>query len=117
MVCRKVAPRALRCPGADAVAGYSRAAVLLRIQEGVEQRHAGEADGELLRGFHLGLRLFVDALPLNRPSLLLDGSGWAAAAASPGAAGRCAASAAAALSVGRAVAELQPGAQGSHFLG
>ena len=42
-----------------------RAAALLGVQEGVEQRHAGQADGKLLRGFHLGLRLLFDALLLD----------------------------------------------------
>jgi hypothetical protein len=49
---------------------------LLRIHEGIEQRHTGESNGELLRGFDLGLGLLVDPLPLN-VELFFDGSGGA----------------------------------------
>ena len=55
--------------------GIVHAAALPGVHERVEQRHSGEADGELLRRLHLGLRLFFRALLLNVEPLLHGGLG------------------------------------------
>src|ERR1043166_10333120 len=49
--------------------GIVDAAVLLRVDEGIEQRHTCDAERKALRGFDLGLSLLRGAALLNGETL------------------------------------------------
>ena len=86
MVCRSVPPPVASPWVSGCDGGVLRAAVVASVDISVEQRHAGDAQRQLLRRFDFGLRQLIDAClfdgDLFRLASAAAGAGVAAAAAS-----------------------------------